>query len=230
MANYITYFNTLAQYTAFKNSEDFVTPNVSYVEENQTLYYTGFDGSTIETNTDYNFNTDVDNIPSKTMIFYHLNTGETGEKQIFETTHQNRVGWQNATMKVNGNTVTPTMTLTMEKNKWYKVEITTSDFTTLFTSQGAYKSFIDNYGHEITTLKRVYFPNDFSSSNNFPANSFSNYNYKIQIVVPYNINSGFTTNSNKQLIHLYVDKANQKYLTNLANEATIYDIAELPSL
>lgn len=230
MANYITYFSKQTDYETFKNSGDFVTPNVSFVEENQTLYYRGLDGTTFETIADFDFNTDVNNIPSKTMVFYYFNTGESGDVQLFQTTHKNRAGWKNATMRVNGKSVTPTMTLQMEKYKWYKVELTTTSFETLFTSQDAYSSFLDNYGQEIKYLKRVYFPNDFSTSNSFPANSFAKYKYNIEVVVPYIINTGFTTNSNKQYIHLYADTKKQKYLTNLKKEATVYDISTLPNL
>ena len=52
MANYINYFNKKSDYEFFKNTEEFITPNVSFIEENQTLYYIGLDGKTFETKAD----------------------------------------------------------------------------------------------------------------------------------------------------------------------------------
>ena len=49
MGNYIKYFSTTEEYTAFKNSQLFVTPNVSYVAATRTLYYTGLDNLTVVT-------------------------------------------------------------------------------------------------------------------------------------------------------------------------------------
>ena len=52
MANYINYFNKRTDYETFKNTEGFITPNVSFIEENQTLYYIGLDGKSFETKAD----------------------------------------------------------------------------------------------------------------------------------------------------------------------------------
>lgn len=41
MADYIKLLETMSEYEAFTNSEEFVTPNVVYVAENNTVYYAG---------------------------------------------------------------------------------------------------------------------------------------------------------------------------------------------
>ena len=41
MADYIKLFETMPEYEAFTNSEEFVKPNVSYITENNTVYYVG---------------------------------------------------------------------------------------------------------------------------------------------------------------------------------------------
>lgn len=38
---YLKYFQTETDYTSFKGSDDFKTPNVSYIVETDTVKYTG---------------------------------------------------------------------------------------------------------------------------------------------------------------------------------------------
>ena len=45
---YLKKFETGAEYTAFKNSEDFITPNVTYVVSNNIVYMTSDDYTIFE--------------------------------------------------------------------------------------------------------------------------------------------------------------------------------------
>lgn len=51
---YLKKFETEAEYTAYKNSEDFIMPNVTYVVSNNVVYMTS-DGYTIFEVTDGEF-------------------------------------------------------------------------------------------------------------------------------------------------------------------------------
>lgn len=45
---YLKKFETEAEYTAYKNSEDFITPNVTYVVSNNVVYMTSDDYTIFE--------------------------------------------------------------------------------------------------------------------------------------------------------------------------------------